>query len=133
MPSSARPSIFAAYAENPKVVKKAFHNVHDAIVALGIGRTKEEPGVRDEGQGVVHDSLCHFSVFEFDFDPEALDLRIAFKELYFYVVGSALKGLYEEKSLSTSEVNDSASPALQINFHRGRESLSNQASSEWVE
>jgi hypothetical protein len=117
-------SIFTAYSENAEIAEEALDHEHYFVIALWVGRAKEEARVRDEGQRVMHDSFGDFSIFESDLDPKPLNLRIPLKKFDLDVIVAALESLDEEEGFGAAQIYYFFAPVGELESYVRRQTVS---------
>jgi hypothetical protein len=74
------------HSEHRKILQRRLHNVHQAIIAVGIGRLQVEAIFDEEIHRVRNDAFDGFFVKEVDSHPPAIDARLALKERHLGVL-----------------------------------------------
>jgi hypothetical protein len=89
-----------SYPEDMKILETTLQDIHQLVVAIGVGRHKEKPGFEYKILGIADDSFDHLTVVEVDAHPQARNDRRMLMKMKRSVTEISIECFYKEDSLS---------------------------------
>lgn len=78
--------------------ERFLHHVNQLVVAFRVGRQEEEAGIDKIAEGVMHQTLHHFSTAKFEPHPDSVDGGLVRMKIEIFVFRLSVKTIHVVKS-----------------------------------